>query len=579
MCGLVLQAAWEGLIDTLIYLPILPRETNRDVENGYRQVRAPKGNIYDIQENAALKNIKLIMTPLIGIFSSKCEVSVISSCMTAWCYLLHKLDTSINCPSVMKLVLDPILEAVFQKGPHGKNIWSWNLCLELLHDSILVKFKDVSCDTNGLRIDNLPVKTSMLGPSISGEDYWKQYPIKWLPWDLSRVDFFENIIYIITCPISMKKVSYEDQNSTCDAALKIFRSVLKAVQMEIKNLAVDYKDIVLCLNSILRFTAKICEDLSSEGKGNNDMHHASLSFVEAVIEELEPLILGSPLYKVALDIKFIEKQPSHNDIKHAKVLGISSVTFMDMVSPMVYLMVIYIRELVGLTLNKPRMDFYIQKSYKFFKFLFFSYDPLEVLLATNGLLYERIRYCHLQIWTAIVEGLKEWIHSVKDLSFLNKESDSTYCLAICHLLSYPFVICPFLLSNSTPVKVRSSLEEAIVSSERSIEHEHVIEVWKSLYASVITSKIEYSTSSFPEDLCSVINGCLDDSTSMLVLSAEIDSSKEDLDPNLLCLFGDVVICILEHIKMSELSSSSAKTKLDCGHKISSFDNIVGLAAR
>ncbi|XP_031282808.1 uncharacterized protein LOC116141450 isoform X2 [Pistacia vera] len=573
--------AWEGLIDTLIHLPTLPCATNRDVENGYQNLRTPRGNIHDIQENAVLKSIKLIMTPLIGIISSKCEVSVSSSCMNTWCYLLHKLDTCINRPSVIKLVLDPFLEAVFQNGPHGKNIWSWNLCLELLDYFILAKFKDVNCGTNGLITDNLSARTSVLGPSTSGKYYWKLYPIKWLPWDLSQVDFFINMISIITCHLSMEKVSCEDRNSACGAVLKIFRSVIKAVQMELKNLAIDYKDIMLCLNSILRFTAKICEDLSSEGKRSNGMHHASLSFIEAVIEELEPSILGSPLYKVAIDLKCIENQLSGNDIKHAKVLGMSFVTYMDMVSPLVYLMVIYIYELVGLTLNKPKMEFIMQKSHKFLKFLFSSCDPLEVLLATNGLLYEHTRYGRLQIWVAITEELKEWIDSVKDLSFLNKESDSTYCLAICHLLSYPFFIYRCLLPTSTPVEVRSSLEETPVSSERSLELELVIEVWKSLYASVSTSKIEYSTrSSFPEDLCSVINGCLDDSTSMLVSSTGINSSNEDLDLNLLCLSGDVVIFILEHITTSEISSRSAKTELDGGCKISGeINNILGLAAR
>ncbi|KAJ0091514.1 hypothetical protein Patl1_13891 [Pistacia atlantica] len=573
--------AWEGLIDTLIHLPTLPCATNRDVENGYQNLRTPRGNIHDIQENAVLKSVKLIMTPLIGIISSKCEVSVSSSCMNTWCYLLHKLDTCINRTSVIKLVLDPFLEAVFQNGPHGKNIWSWNLCLELLDDFILAKFKDVNCDTNGLVTDNLSARTSALGPSTSGKYYWKLYPIKWLPWDLSQVDFFINIISIITCHLSMEKVSCEDRNSACGAVLKIFRSVIKAVQMELKNLAIDYKDIMLCLNSILRFTAKICEDLSSEGKRSNGMHHASLSFIEAVIEELEPSILGSSLYKVAIDLKCIENQLSGNDIKHAKVLGMSFVTYMDMVSPVVYLMVIYIYELVGLTLNKPKMEFIMQKSHKFFKFLFSSCDPLEVLLATNGLLYEHTRYGRMQIWVAITEELKEWIDSVKDLSFLNKESDSTYCLAICHLLSYPFFIYRCLLPTSTPVEVRSSLEETPVSSERSLELELVIEVWKSLYASVSTSKIEYSTrSSFPEDLCSVINGCLDCSTSMLVSSTGVNSSNEDLDLDLLCLSGDVVIFILEHITTSEISSRSAKTELDGGCKISGeINNILGLAAR
>ncbi|KAI9192702.1 hypothetical protein LWI28_026782 [Acer negundo] len=568
--------AWEGLIENLIHLPILPYETNTAMDSGIQKVRTPRGNAHDIQENGFLKSIKLIMKPLVGVISSKCDVSVRSSCLNTWCYLLHKLDTSINCPSVMKLVLNPILESVFQIGPDSKNIWLWNLCVELLDDFILAKCKVVDCDRNGQVTHQLSTTPSMLGPSISSKYSWRQYPIKWLPWDFSQLDFFIHIIIIITRHVSVVEVSSEDRNLAFDAAIRIFRSVLKGVQMEFRNMSIEFKDIMLCLNSVLRFVKKICEYLYSEG--NNGMHHASLLFVEVVTEELEPSILGSPLYKVALDLKYIENLLSSNDIKLAKVLGISDITYMDMVSPVVYLSVLYICVLVKSTLNTPNMEFVLQRSHKYFKFIFSSYDPLEVLHFSISLLYKDIRYRYLHIWMAITKGLKDWIDSVKDVSLLNMESDSTSYHAICHLLSYPFFICTSLSQNST--MIRSSLEDSVVPPRRKLELEHVTDVWKSLYGSVSISKLECPTrNSFPEDLCSILNGCLDDYTSMLECSNEIDSSYTELDLNLLSISCEVVMCVLEHAVTSDVNSGSTKSQGGHYRIFSGINNIVGFAAR
>ncbi|KAJ4709053.1 putative Telomere-associated protein RIF1 [Melia azedarach] len=236
---------------------------------------------------------------------------------------------------MMKLVLDPILEAVFQIGPYGKNSLSCNLCLKLLDGFILAKCKDMNCNTTGFH--HLSASTSMLGPSTSGRCSWKQHPITWLPWDLSQLDFFMSMINIIASHVSTGKVSYEERNLACDAALRVFRSVFKGANKEFKNVSIDFNDIMLCLNSILKFTRNLFEDIYSEGSGSNYMHHAPLLFVEAVSEELEPSILGSSLYMVALDLKYVENLLSSNNTGYEKVLGFYSVTYMDMISPVSHL--------------------------------------------------------------------------------------------------------------------------------------------------------------------------------------------------------------------------------------------------
>ncbi|XP_057508655.1 uncharacterized protein LOC130791509 isoform X1 [Actinidia eriantha] len=129
--------AWEGLIDALIRPPISAPETINAVEHGFQKGRTREGK--SGEGEGFSKSIKLVMTPIVGIMSSKCDASVHSSCLNTWCYLLHKLDYFVNSPPIVKTVLEPILDAVFRVGPGSKCNWLWNSCLDLLDDFILTK--------------------------------------------------------------------------------------------------------------------------------------------------------------------------------------------------------------------------------------------------------------------------------------------------------------------------------------------------------------------------------------------------------------------------------------------------------
>nr|POE75967.1 hypothetical protein CFP56_23430 [Quercus suber] len=323
------QFAWEGLIDALIHPPIVACETNASKEEkGVQHLQKSRETSDKIQANGFLKSIRLVMTPLTGITSSKCDISVHSSCLNTWCYLLHKLDTSVNDPSVIKLVLEPIFEAIFRIGPESRSVSSWNLCLDLLDDFILAKCKDVEYVTSKSASHHLSA-TKFL---------WKQYSVKWLPWDICQLDFHLNIIFILISQASIATVNHEYKSFTCDAALRLFLSVLKGVRLELEKPSTNYNDIMLCLGTVLRFIKKICEDVSSEGSDSSDLHHTCLWFIDAVTKELQPATLESPLYKVSLDLKYIDKLQSVNNIRHAKFMDICSIVHMNMVSPVVYLL-------------------------------------------------------------------------------------------------------------------------------------------------------------------------------------------------------------------------------------------------
>lgn len=82
---MVSQVAWEGLVDALIQTPALTCKSDEAIKNCIQQIETSGGNSCQIQSSGFSKSIKLIMTPLIGIILSKCDVSVHVSCLSTWC--------------------------------------------------------------------------------------------------------------------------------------------------------------------------------------------------------------------------------------------------------------------------------------------------------------------------------------------------------------------------------------------------------------------------------------------------------------------------------------------------------------
>ncbi|CAL5360829.1 unnamed protein product [Camellia sinensis] len=578
--------AWEGLIDALIQPPIRAPEMNMVAEHGIQQGRTCEGNNSGREGEGFSKSVKLIMTPIIGIMTSKCIISVHSSCLNTWCYLLHKLDTSVNCPSMVKTVCEPIFDAVFRVGPDSKSIWLWNICLDLLDDFILIRSSDLDDDLNKQVNYEPSAKTPTTGPPVSVKCSWKHYPIKWLSWDLNSLDFCIKMIRILISQGqgSMVTVPKEIKSLACNSALRIFKSVLKGVRNVLKNSSINYDEVMLCLNTILGLVKEIYKDLNSENGDINDSLHTSLQFVEAVIEELEPSILGSPIYKIALDLKYVDYLQSVNEATHAGVLGVRFTMYMDMVSPIVYLIILYFCGLFKSTFNAPGEEFILQNACRYLKFVLSSFDPSEILHAIIGLLYKHVGFDYLKIWIAIASGLKDYIDEAKDVSLLKTESDSLCCLEVCQILSYSFAVCSCPQKQSTMVQSTGLQESSIVSlqSQRKLELECVFEVWKSLYVCVnCASGFESSTlNSFADDLLLTINGCLDANTKVFECGTVLNPTNNDQDINLLSLCGNVAICVLEHILNSGISSRGSKGRKDGDYKRSSgVNNSLGFVAR
>ncbi|KAH7861068.1 hypothetical protein Vadar_021271 [Vaccinium darrowii] len=538
--------AWEGLIDALI---------------GHG--RTSKGNGSGTEGETLSKSIKLVMAPIMGIMSSRCDMPVYSSCVNTWCYLLHTLDSSVNSPSMIKSVWEPVFDAVFQVTPNNKSIWVWDICLDLLDDSILIKSGELDGDLNNQVNYQLSAKIPSTGPLVSSDRPWKLFPIKWLPWDLNKLDFCFNIIQNLINQGPMVNVLMEAKCMAYDSALRIFRSVMKGVRNVFNNSSTNYDDIMLCLNKILGLLKVICQSTIPENSDSNRLRLTTLHFVEAVSEEIEPSILGSPLYKVALDFKDID---------------------LDMVSPIVYLTNLYFCGVLNSTFNAPGAEFIIQDASRYFKTILSSFEPCEIIHAIMGLLYKHVGFDYLKVWVSIAKGLREYIDEVKDSSLLTLGSDISLCVAKCRLLFYPFAVWSCCPEQLTMVQSTGIQESAIISlqSQKKLELELVFDVWKSLYASVNrASRLESFTSNgFADELALALNGCLDHDMDVLECGTKLNPSNKNLSHDLLFLYGNVVICVLEDIQISVISSTGGKDSDGGDYKLpSGINNILRITAR
>ncbi|KAF8034559.1 hypothetical protein BT93_C0776 [Corymbia citriodora subsp. variegata] len=543
------QFAWEGIIDALIPPTVQAQRSNTTKEKQMQCGHNPRFNTDDSLSSGFLKIIKLIMTPLIGIISSKSDLSVHSSCFNTWCYLLHKLDIYVNHPLVRNLVLEPVFEAAFNGGPLIMRTWLCNLCLDLLDDSISAKLGNDEKDSD----DQVGQNTSEMpnqGNLISGRFSWNQYPIKWLPWDPCQLDFYIQVI---------QTICNEDRSLTCDAALRMFRSVLKLVQMEFGSPSITYDDIMWILKKILTFAKKTCEDTNlgcGDRKGTR-LCDTSLLFLQTIFEQLQPSILGSPLYKIPLDLKYVANWKLVDDFRQP--LDMREITYMDMVSPVVYLIVLYYA-VIQSHLDKSGAETTPWGSCKYMEIVLSSDDPSENLALINALLYKHANFSCLELWSAVAGGLKDHMNAANDPSLVQKAFNFS---TIIHLLSYPFYVYSHHMEKIVDTNAADSSGEYLVSALRKPEVGHLIEEWISLYGFVSTMDIRLpAPNTFHGLLCSILNACLKGDTSLLEHGNDLGSSSDNPVIDLISFCGNVLTYIVEQNLTSEVCTDGMKAGSD-----------------
>lgn len=476
------QVAWEGLIDALIEPRVQAIRSNST--SGTSEVERH------------LKGIKLIMAPLIGIMSSKCDVSVRASCLSTWSYLLHKLKASVDFQSMVRTVWEPIIEVVFQVGPDNNNIWLWNFCLD--HLDTIISGKNLGTDHRAF-----------------GKGQFRHYPINCSPWNISQLEFFIKMISIIVKRESNASITPEFSKVASGASLRLFASLLEAIQRALRSVSITYEDVMLCLNTIFRFLREMCENVMSEDDDNYTCPQTCLKFIEVATEKLGPFILESRLYKVHLEMNYLKKFEHITEIRCAIVPDICFKGLEDRVLPVVSLSMLHF-SVVNSSLEAPECDTVLQQMQGYLKLLLSSFNPQEVLHPFTSLLYKNTVRNSLQIWVVLVNCLKESIDGENNPSILKMEMDSI----LLHLLAYPFASWSL--------------------SDIKLDHQIVIDVWKSLYLSVNSC-----AKSFSEDLCAILNECINRITSVDDKLKEKKCSGEFF---LLC--GDVVTFVLKQLTLS-----------------------------
>ncbi|KAL5985744.1 hypothetical protein ACLOJK_027731 [Asimina triloba] len=551
------QVAWECLVDALMLPPSHILGSNATQKHGIDQNGLSPLHI-EKQAVSLSKRIKLIMTPILGVISSKCDISVRSSCFSTWCYLLHKLDHSVNHASVVKTVLEPIFEVIFQLGPENDSIWMWNSCLDILDEFISSKTKTRDNHLNSQVISsNLPTKSGFFISSICKETL-KDYPIKWLPWDLCQLDFYLKMLQLLITK-GLTTSSLESRKLVFDASLRIFISILKAVQVELTMTSNGFSRILLCLASILRFVRWTSEEMTSKFimVGIHDLPSIATQFVETVRDELQPSMLASPLYKVPVDLKYIDSLHSVESLEYPAVPGISFVDYMTTVSPMAYLTTIYLSIIVQSVLHLPEAQ-WIPYTMQYSKFIFSSKDPLENLLATISLLHmlgQKLmqgEYFWLKIWKVVSEGLITHIGAAGNLNCLQTEPDSTGHVIMYWFLCYPFVIFyPF--RRLSILAMTSDQEMNLVLSQRELELE-LVDTWKSLHNSAnYASQLWFSErNSFSGGLFNLLIAMFGENIDIPQCSAAAILKEKEINSDFLLIFGEAAINILKQIQVSDV---------------------------
>ncbi|KAH9610843.1 hypothetical protein KSS87_005290 [Heliosperma pusillum] len=541
--------AWEGLIDALVAFPSKVCDSVSIHQLHIQHVKVKSGATSQVdggvtQTGVYSKELKLIMIPIIGIMTSKTDFSVQSSCLNTWYYLLHKLDNLVCDTSILATVVEPMLKAVFSINLDDTNIWSWNVCINLLHDFIQSKSSN-----NDLYTEvsvNSSLRTTDSSSSLSENRTLKAYSVKWSSWDCSQMDFLVRMIQMTLSQTAVATLSSENSSLICDVILRMFRSFLKGVQLDLVKSITSHDAVMLYLNAVFGLVKTLCQTALCVDGESSSFHVIGLRSLEAVIQELDPSILGSPLYKIPLDVEYV----CQGATRCKPLVGSVSMSFMDMVTPVTYLTVLYYYVVVTVCTKAVRHEFTLQGAFSYLKIALSSYDLLEALHATAASLYSCVNNSSMTVWITVARCLRDHLIGAKDLLPLKIHPTSSGSNTLCKFLIFPLAVCSSCKSYETSKECNFSPSPFLSGN---CTFDEVIDAWMSLYSYVnCTILQEFPRKNwFTEELCSSFNGFLHQQN---YLSDSGYSPKHQL----LSLCGDIGKCILENLNVEKVTREAIK---------------------
>ncbi|KAM0828422.1 hypothetical protein ACQ4PT_067567 [Festuca glaucescens] len=483
-----------------------------------------------VHASAQIKKIRLIMMPLCGVLLRSHNITLSSSCLSTWHYLLYKLGDLINHLSILEAAFGTVLKIIFSSGLHNQNKPLWSFCINVFHNFVSVRVRHLSspgenvCDPLN---QNLLSQTCTHLKALLGV-----HQIKWLPWDVTCLDFQLGILSSIVNPELLQNMAVEMAVTIMDSTTQIFRLLLQGVRLQCNSKLAD-DNVAICITKVCKFVKKLFLDLEGKQKSNSSavLVQFGLQFVKCTVEELDNSMLASGKYELCLDIEQI-KEMQYAEAECSTKLSyprIRPLAYMEMVSPAVYLTALSLSVVTQFTGELSHGDAHQ------LALIICSSDLPENFHAAVAFLYMQImrqvdsqlRIKWLLLWNKVSKRLNEQMISYLKLS-CGASGHDVFCQFFCY---------PFFASSKGYLPMTQDLE---------------VELAIEVYGSLCTNSnycLEASYMVFLDHLFEYFIRIIDENMSSFQANIEYCLEKKFEDITILSVLGKVVIGALENAQI------------------------------
>lgn len=532
------QVSWKKLVDA--FFP--SQATEIVVQQTVTPILKPIE-----QASAQMKRIRLIMVPLCRVLSRSHNIVLSSSCLSTWHYLLHRLGNLTNHLPILEAAFGPMLKIIFSLGINDQNKPLWSFCLYLFHDFVSSKNRDKEdlC---------APVNQNLLAQSCTHmKALLDVQHIKWLPWDISCFNFQLNILGIILKPELFEDMIPETMVIVMDSATEIFRFLLQGIQIELREQRA-FEQVNECITNVFKFAKKLLLDHVGKNSVNKcaTLLEFGLRFVKVIVEELDHSLLASENIEVCLDIEHIKENQHAECSLRLSLPRIRSLSYMEMVSPAVYVTALSLSMISQYTGKLSRRD-----AERLVLILASSSDVLESYGTAVSFMYMQIRQppCNrerlkwLMVWNSFAKQLNGQI-----VSYLETNSGSSYHDVLHQFFCYP--ILNFLNPKGISILLNAeNNSKSNVSVLQGLEMESTINVYRSLSTNSCSSK--FSSKVFFDGFYKYLVCTIDEN--MALFQANLEHLSEQFEnAAILSALGEIVIGVLQNDQMLTYANQELK---------------------
>ncbi|OEL34217.1 hypothetical protein BAE44_0004760 [Dichanthelium oligosanthes] len=462
------MVSWRNLVDAFF-----PSQATESM--GQETVIAPLESRE--HANAQVKRTRLIMVPLCRVLSRSRNIVLSSSCLNTWNYLLHRLGNLINHLPILEVAFGPILKIIFSFGINDQNKPLWSFCMNLFHDfsSSESRHKEDLCT---------PVNRNLVAQSCMHlKALLDVQHIKWLPWDFGCFHFQLDILDTILNPVLFQDMVPEKMLIVMDSATQIFRFLLRALQNEVKENR-SCEQVRLCITDVCKFVKTKSLDHVGKHSGNKCamLLEFGLQFVKVIVRELDHSLLNSEKIEICLDINHIKENESAERSPKVSFPRIRPLSYMEMVSPSVYMTSLslsmiaqYTGELLHGDAEKLALILSSSGSLK-------SFDAVVAFMYMQIMcpIFNRQRLKWLMVWNKFAKLLNDEI-----ISYLKASSGSSSYDVLNQFFCYPLF--SFLYPGGLSI-LWNAENGSCAPGTQELEVELAVEGYRSLCTSSCNSK-------------------------------------------------------------------------------------------